>query len=71
MEAVKIIVKKNKRGKFNITLPVTTDKHELEVLFVINEEKKQPKKRLGDFAGKMEWKGNAIEYQKKVRDEWS
>jgi hypothetical protein len=71
MEAVKIIVKKNKRGKFNVTLPVTTDKNELEVLFVINQDKKIQKKQLSDFAGKMQWKGNAMEYQKKIRDEWS
>ncbi len=71
MEAVKLIVKKNKRGKFNITLPVTTSKNELEVLFVINEEKKEVKKHWSDFAGKMQWKGDANEYQKKIRDEWS
>ncbi|MBP6431817.1 MAG: hypothetical protein KA319_08630 [Ferruginibacter sp.] len=64
-------MKKNKRGKFNINLPVNSDKEELEVLFVINEEKKAPKKHRSDFAGKMQWKGNPIDYQKKIRDEWS
>jgi hypothetical protein len=36
----------------------------------VQEKKSKSKKTLADFAGKLKWKGDAIEYQKTIRNEW-
>ena len=70
MEAIKAIAKRTKTGKDKIELPITNDAAEVEVMVIVQQEKIKSKKTLADFAGKMKWKGDPVEYQKKIRDEW-
>lgn len=69
MEAIKAIAKRTKSGKYKIDLPDNILDEEVEVLLQIVKPKK--KMTTTDFAGKMKWKGDAVAYQKKVRDEWN
>jgi hypothetical protein len=70
MEAIKAIAKRTKSGKYKIDLPITNSADELEVLVIIEEVKVKSKKTLADFAGKLEWKGDWLAYQKEIRNEW-
>ena len=71
MEAITVKAKRNRNGNFTFSFPNTQEK-ELDVIVVSNNTKIRKKKNLKieDFFGKMEWKGDPIAYQKKIRDEW-
>jgi IS30 family transposase len=71
MEAIKAIAKRTKTGKYKIDLPITNSAEELEVMVIVEQVKVKSKKTIADFAGKMKWKGDAIAYQKEMRDEWN
>jgi hypothetical protein len=57
--------KRNKSGKYKIDLPINKDAAEVEVLVIAEEKKIKGKQTLADFAGKLEWKGDWVAYQKK------
>ena len=44
MEAIKAIAKKTKTGKYKIVIPLTIIDEEIEVIVVLNTEKKKNKK---------------------------
>jgi hypothetical protein len=69
MEAIKAIAKRTKTGKYKIDLPDNITDDEVEVMLQIIKPK--IKKTTADFAGKMKWKGDALAYQKEIRDEWN
>jgi hypothetical protein len=69
MEAIKAIAKRTKTGKYKIDLPDNITADEVEVMLQII--KPQIKKTTADFVGKMKWKGDALAYQKEIRDEWN
>lgn len=71
MEAIKAIAKKTKSGKYKIDLPIDNTADEIEVMVIINKPVIKGNKTTADFAGKMEWKGDPIAYQKMIRDEWN
>jgi heterodisulfide reductase subunit B len=71
MEAIKAIAKRTKSGKYKIDLPITNIAEEIEMLVIVEKVKEKSKKTLADFAGKMKWKGDAVAYQKEIRDEWN
>jgi hypothetical protein len=70
MEAIKAIAKRTKSGKYKIELPGISNKEEVAVMVIVEENKKNKGTDLAKFAGKLEWKGDPLEYQKKIRDEW-
>ncbi len=70
MEAIKAIAKRTKTGKYKIDLPITNIADEVEVLVIVEQIKKLSKKSHADFAGKLEWKGDWLAYQKEIRNEW-
>lgn len=70
MEAIKAVAKRTKSGKYKIDLPIDDDAAEIEVLVIVEEKKSKSKKTLADFAGRLEWKGDWVAYQKKIRNEW-
>ncbi len=71
MQAIQAIAKKTKSGKYKIDLPLNVSSDEVEVMVIVENEKATSKKTHADFAGKLEWKGDAVEYQKMMRNEWS
>ena len=70
MEAIKAKAIRTKSGKYKISLPISTQAEEVEVMVIVNQKKEESKKTFADFAGKLEWKGDPVKYQKKIRDEW-
>ncbi len=71
MEAIKAIAKRTKTGKYKIDLPAAITENEVEVILQIVTPILKINKTTADFAGKMKWKGDAIAYQKEIRDEWN
>jgi hypothetical protein len=69
MEAIKAIAKRTKTGKYKIELPDNITDDEVEVMLQII--KPTIKMTTSDFVGKMKWKGDALAYQKEIRDEWN
>ena len=70
MEAIKMIVKRSKSGKYKFDLPIKNDAEEIEVMVIIEKTKVKSKKSLADFAGKSELNEDWVAYQKKIRNEW-
>ncbi len=70
MEAIKAIAKRTKTGKYKIDLPIINIADELDVLVIVEQTKKLPKKTMADFAGKLQWKGDWLAFQKEIRNEW-
>lgn len=79
MLTINLKEKTNTKGNLLINVPTKFIDKEVEVVLVIqaivkslqNEENITKKKF--DFShlyGKLEWKGNALEEQKKIRSEW-
>jgi hypothetical protein len=71
MEAIKAIAKRTKTGKYKIDLPASITQDEVEIIVQVLKPIVTVKKTTADFAGKMKWKGDALAYQKEIRDEWN
>lgn len=71
MEAVRKIID-HSSGALTIEVPKEYDNRKLEVIVMpIDEPEKGEKKYdFSKFVGKMEWKGDAVAEQRKLRDEW-
>ena len=69
MEPVKKIIE-HTTNPLTIELPDGYENKKSEVtVFALEDIPK--KKDLNKYFGKLEWKGDALEEQKKLRDEWS
>jgi hypothetical protein len=68
MDAVRKIIE-NSTNPLTIYLPEGYENKKLEVI-VLPLEDAAKKKDLSRFFGKLKWKGDALEVQKKLRDEW-
>jgi hypothetical protein len=79
MITINLKKKTNTKGNLLINVPTPLIEKEVEIVLVI-QEKNEPfedekimKKRKFDFSdlyGKLEWKGDALAEQKKIRSEW-
>lgn len=72
MEAVRKIIE-HSTNPLTIELPEAFNNRKVEVIVlpVEDENEKGVKKNdLSEFFGKLEWKGDAVEEQRKLRDEW-
>ena len=70
MEAVRKIID-HSSGSLTIDLPAEYSNRKLEVIVIPLDKKKQEEKYdFSSLLGKLEWKGDALEEQKKLRDEW-
>ncbi len=70
MEAIKAIAKRTKTGKYKIDLPIVNTADEVEVMVVLVQDKVKSKKKVSDFAGKMNSNIDWMAYQKEIRNEW-
>jgi hypothetical protein len=70
MEAIKAIAKKTKRGNYKIDLPNIGNDAEISVMIIMEDKPKNLLIDLSEYAGKMEWKGDPLVYQKMIRNEW-
>lgn len=72
MEPVRKIIE-HVSNPLTIELPEEYKNHKVEVIVFSLEEKKKPPEKKYDFSqfvGKMDWKGDAVAEQRKLRDEW-
>jgi hypothetical protein len=71
MDAVRKIID-HSTNPLTIELPEEFNNRKVEVIVLPIEEKEEPQKRydFSDLAGKLEWKGDAVAEQRKLRDEW-
>lgn len=71
MEAVRKIID-HATGLLTIELPEEYENRKLEVIVIPVDDQieKKGKPDHSQFFGKMQWKGDALAEQKKLRDEW-
>jgi hypothetical protein len=73
MDVVRKIIE-NSTNPLTIYLPEGYENKKLEVIVLLLEEiiEEQSKKKydFSKFFGKLEWKGDALAEQRKLRDEW-
>jgi len=70
MDVVRKIID-HSSGSLTIEIPAEYENRKLEVIVIPLEEKKiEGKYDFIDVFGKLEWKGDALTEQKKLRDEW-
>lgn len=72
MEAIRKIIE-NASSPLTIHLPPEYENTNVEVIILPFDDEANPKKKKYDFSrfvGKLEWKGDALKEQRKLRDEW-
>jgi hypothetical protein len=71
MEAVRKIIE-HTTNPLTIELPEEFNNRKVEVIVLPVEEREEPIKKydFSDLIGKLEWKGDAVAEQRKLRDEW-
>jgi hypothetical protein len=73
MIAIRKIIESSSNS-ITIDLPEEYINKKIEVLILpleeIAEQPKKPKYDFSDFYGKLQWKGDALAEQRKLRDEW-
>jgi hypothetical protein len=71
MEAVRTIIE-NSGDTLTIHLPKEYENRKLEVIVLALDEVSVSKKKydFSDYIGKLQWKGDALNEQKRLRDEW-
>jgi hypothetical protein len=71
METYKINTTIKSDGHLKIDIPTSLHESEVEVILLIqNKRKKANKYDFSDLAGKLQWKGDALEIQRTLRNEW-
>lgn len=71
MDAVRKIIE-NSTNPLTIELPKEYENKRLEVIILPVDDTNESKGKydLSKFFGKLEWKGDALAEQKRLRDEW-
>ena len=69
MDAVRKIIE-NSSNPLTIQLPEGYENRKLEVIVLTVDEDSVQKGDLSKFFGKLQWTGDALAEQKKLRDEW-
>ncbi len=73
MQTVRLRSKIEKDGYLKVNIPTTLPKGDVDVVIVLvpsSEERSKKKYRFSDLAGKLQWDGDAVAQQRKLRDEW-
>jgi hypothetical protein len=73
MITINLKQKTKKNGHLVIDVPTTLIDKNVDVVLVIQEKEETQTKKKYDFShlyGKLEWKGDALAEQKKIRSEW-
>ena len=62
--------KKTKSGNYKIELPDISNDAEINVMIIMEDKPKKQVIDLSELAGKMEWEGDPLAYQKMIRNKW-
>lgn len=69
MQAIRKIIETNSPS-LTIELPEDYRNRKIEVIITPLENEIESKKSLSNFFGKLQWRGDGLAEQKKIRDEW-
>lgn len=58
------------RNRVSIEIPREYGSCSFRVILIPIEEEKKSNYDFSEFVGKIKWKGDAVDYQRKLRDEW-
>lgn len=73
MEILKLTTKIDDAGQLKIDLPTNLEAGEVDLVVIVNPVSKEDKRQnIPDFLdlGKLNWQGDAVATQRKLRDEW-
>ena len=74
MKPIKAHVRTDASGKAQIQLNTEYRNTELDLIIVIEDPQLNPNEKrkydFSDLVGKLKWKGDALEMQRALRDEW-
>jgi len=71
MQVINVKSKITSDGRFHLDIPVQFSVgDDIEAVIVISSVKKKESYNFSDLAGKLAWKGDAVDIQKKLRNEW-
>ncbi|UKO97334.1 hypothetical protein [Nostoc sp. UHCC 0870] len=74
MEVLKLTTKIDQSGYLNLHIPTQLAAVEVNIVVVLNpvssEGKLQPNYDFSDLVGRLTWRGDAVETQRNLRDEW-
>ncbi len=74
MEVLKLTTEIDDTGQLNINLPTNLKAGKVDLVVVVNrvveKEQKQTTYDFSDLGGKLNWQGDAVATQRKLRDEW-
>ena len=59
-----------RRNRVSVEVPSEYNAYTCRVIVVPLQEVKKQKYDFSDFVGKIKWEGDAVAYQRKLRDEW-
>ena len=60
-----------RRNRVSVEVPREYNAYSCRVIIVpLQEEAKKPKYDFSDIFGKLQWKGDAVAEQRRLRDEW-
>ncbi len=69
MHSVRKIIE-NSSNPLTIELPKEYENKKLEVIILQLEDAEEKQNDFSEFFGKLQWTGNPLEEQKKLRNEW-
>jgi hypothetical protein len=73
MQTVRLRSKIEDDGHLKVNIPTTLPKGEVDVVIVLVPsllEGSKKKYHFSDLAGRLQWNGDAVTEQRKLRDEW-
>jgi hypothetical protein len=73
MEVLKLTTTLDESGQLHLNVPTGLTAGEVNVVVVVNPVSDEKPKKRYDFskvAGRLKWDGDALEMQRKLRDEW-
>lgn len=82
METIKLKTKVEKNGNITLNIPTKFQNSEIEMIIIMNElplkKKEENNNKTTDrnkydfskFSNKLNWQGDAVKEQRKLRDEW-
>jgi len=73
MQAVRIRSRIEDDGHLKVNIPTFLPKGDVDVVIVLVpslRERSNRKCHFSDLAGKLQWDGDAVDEQRKLRDEW-
>ena len=63
-------VVKPRRNRISVEIPKRFGKYTFRIVMIPVVEDEKPKYDFSDLVGRLEWNGDAVKEQRRLRDEW-